>query len=38
MIEQQVVVEKLVVDALRTKIFIKKLWQALTLSKTVPSS
>ena len=37
MIEQQVAVEKLVVDAYEQKSY-QKLWQALTLSKTVPSA
>ncbi len=37
MIEQQVAVEKLVVDAFREKSY-QKLWQAMTLSKTVPSA
>lgn len=34
--EQQVAVEKLVVEAWAEKSY-QKLWQALTLSKTVPS-
>ena len=37
MIEQQVAVEKLVVDAFEEKSY-QKLWQAMTLSKTVPSA
>lgn len=37
MIEQQVAVEKLVVDAYLEKSY-QKLWQALSLSKTVPSA
>ena len=37
MIEQQVAVEKLVVDAFEQKSY-QKLWQAMTLSKTVPSA
>lgn len=37
MIEEQVAVEKLVVDAYEQKSY-QKLWQALTLSKTVPSA
>lgn len=37
MMEQQVAVEKLVVDAWIEKSY-QKLWQALTLSKTVPSA
>ena len=35
--EEQVAVEKLVVDAWMEKSY-HKLWQALTLSKTVPSA
>lgn len=35
--EQQVAVEKLVVDA-RVEGSYQKLWQAMTLSKTVPSA
>jgi maltose-6'-phosphate glucosidase len=37
LMEQQVSVEKLVVDAWITGSY-QKLWQALTLSKTVPSA
>jgi maltose-6'-phosphate glucosidase len=37
MIEQQVAVEKLVVDAFEEHSY-QKLWQAMTLSKTVPSA
>lgn len=37
MIEQQVAVEKLVVDAFEQRSY-QKLWQAMTLSKTVPSA
>lgn len=37
LIEQQVAVEKLVVDAYEEKSY-QKLWQAMTLSKTVPSA
>ena len=37
MIEQQVAVEKLVVDAFEERSY-QKLWQAMTLSKTVPSA
>ncbi|BDG48917.1 6-phospho-alpha-glucosidase [Parageobacillus sp. KH3-4] len=37
LMEQQVSVEKLVVEAWATKSY-QKLWQALTLSKTVPSA
>ena len=37
MIEQQVAVEKLVVDAYQQESY-EKLWQALSLSKTVPSA
>lgn len=37
LMEQQVAVEKLVVDAWIEKSY-QKLWQALTLSKTVPSA
>ncbi|MCI6271959.1 MAG: 6-phospho-alpha-glucosidase [Erysipelotrichaceae bacterium] len=37
MIEQQVASEKLVVDAFEYKSY-QKLWQAITLSKTVPSA
>ena len=36
LMEQQVAVEKLVVEAWAEKSY-QKLWQALTLSKTVPS-
>ncbi len=37
LMEEQVAVEKLVVDAWQQKSYIK-MWQALTLSKTVPSA
>ena len=37
MMEQQVSVEKLVVEAWVEKSY-EKLWQAITLSKTVPSA
>jgi maltose-6'-phosphate glucosidase len=37
MMSQQVAVEKLVVDAWEQRSY-QKLWQAITLSKTVPSA